>query len=113
MVFRPPAGLLPPEAEIVEFFASFWDDFAVKSVDFSMQNAKSKYQIPKIFACSSPECFFLVSPTPAVLKCIVVRIHIFCQNPSKMFDLLLVEGGVVTHWLKAGMLLVEGGIVIR
>ena len=53
MVFRPPAGLLPPEAEIVEFFASFWDDFAVKSVDFSMQNAKSKYQIPKIFACST------------------------------------------------------------
>ena len=50
MIFMPPAGLLPPETEIFEFFASFCDDFAVKNVDFSMQNAKCKYQIHKIFA---------------------------------------------------------------
>ena len=36
-----------------ELFASFYDDFAVKNVDFSMQNAESKYQIPKIFACGA------------------------------------------------------------
>ena len=30
-------------------FASFCDDFAGKNVDFSMQNAKSKYQTPNIF----------------------------------------------------------------
>ena len=36
-----------------ELFASFYDDFAVKNVDFSMQKAESKYQIPKIFACGA------------------------------------------------------------
>ena len=36
-----------------ELFASFCDDFALKNVDFSMQNAESKHQIPKIFACGA------------------------------------------------------------
>ena len=53
MIFMPPAGLLPPETEIFEFFASFCDDFAVKNVDFPMINAKFKYQIPKMFACGA------------------------------------------------------------
>ena len=34
MLFGPPAGLLPPEAENFELFASFWDDFAVKNEHF-------------------------------------------------------------------------------
>ena len=36
-----------------ELFAPFCDDFALKNVDFPMQNAESKYQIPKIFACGA------------------------------------------------------------
>ena len=34
MLFGPPAGLLPPEAENFELFASFWSDFTVKNEHF-------------------------------------------------------------------------------
>ena len=44
-------GFYRRRRKIFELFASFCDDFTVKNVDFSMQNAESKYQIPKIFAC--------------------------------------------------------------
>ena len=51
--FIPPAGLLPPEANFFKLFAPFCDDFALKNIVFPMQNAESKYQIPKIFACGA------------------------------------------------------------
>ena len=46
-------GFYRRRRKFFELFASFYDDFAVKNVDFSMQNAESKYQIPKMFACGA------------------------------------------------------------
>ena len=46
-------GFYRRRRKIFELFASFYDDFALKNVDFPMQNAESKYQILKIFACGA------------------------------------------------------------
>ena len=46
-------GFYRRRRKFFELFALFCNDFALKNVDFSMQNAESKYQIPKIFACGA------------------------------------------------------------
>ena len=48
-------GFYRRRRKIFELFASFGNDFVpvLKNVGFSMQNAESKYQILKIFACGA------------------------------------------------------------
>ena len=54
MLFGPPAGLLPPEAENFELFASFWSDFTVQNQHFLKGFASSKKKSSKCIRRKPP-----------------------------------------------------------
>ena len=54
MLFGPPAGLLPPEAENFELFALFWSDFTVQNQHFLKGFASSKKKVPNVLEESPP-----------------------------------------------------------
>ena len=67
MLFGPPAGLLPPEAENFELFALFWSDFTVQNQHFLKGFASSKKKFEMYYKKAHPLLFSVTEQGGGVL----------------------------------------------